>query len=250
MKTSRRMIEMKNKKTCFIISPIGKPGSSIRKRSDNVEKFIIRSAMAKQGYETKRADDLAEPGIVTTQVINHLLNDSIVVADLSDQNPNVFYELAIRHVIRKPYIHIIEYGQKLPFNVFPMRTIYYNLKNPEDIERSNKEIEDQVFFIENNPDLIDSPVSYSAELLIRSKSPNAVDRDMASIMHLIQNFQSDFSSFRSEIHQELEYIKNYLNDEKEDLPEKKLDLSKIGKRLDGKKIGKKISKEPRKKAQR
>jgi len=49
-----------------------------------------------------RADKISEPGIITTQIIGHIVDAELVIADLTDKNPNVFYELAIRHAIRNP----------------------------------------------------------------------------------------------------------------------------------------------------
>src|SRR5512141_2762895 len=104
MKTNKKI-----HKSCFYISPIGDPHSLVRKRSDKMEKFVIKEVTEKLGYKTIRADKLSQPGIITAQIIDHLLNDSLVIADLSDHSPNVYYELAIRHMIGKPYIHLIEF---------------------------------------------------------------------------------------------------------------------------------------------
>ena len=89
-------------KTCFIIAPIGEESSDTRKRADQVLDHIIAPIALNHGYQAIRADQIAEPGIITSQVVQHIVEDPLVVADLTDWNPNVFYELAIRQVIRKP----------------------------------------------------------------------------------------------------------------------------------------------------
>src|SRR5262245_11905826 len=48
-----------------------------------------------------RADQIAEPGIITRQVIKHIFEDALVVGDLSERNPNVFYELALSPCYKK-----------------------------------------------------------------------------------------------------------------------------------------------------
>ncbi len=98
---------MCDKKTCFVIAPIGDPDSDIRRRSDQILKHIIKPAVGKCGYDAIRADQISEPGMITHQVIEHVVGDPLVVADLTGQNPNVFYELAIRHAIRKPFVPLI-----------------------------------------------------------------------------------------------------------------------------------------------
>jgi hypothetical protein len=110
-------------KTCFVIAPIGKDGSDTRERSDTTFAYIIEPAAKECGYKALRADHIEESGNVTLQVIRRLLEDHIVVADLTDHNPNVFYELAIRHFSQKPAIHLIADGQTIPFDVATQRTI-------------------------------------------------------------------------------------------------------------------------------
>ena len=56
------------------------------------------------------------------------------MADLTGHNPNVFYELAVRHAIEKPVIHVIERPWKIPFDVAGFRTIDFDLTDPDSIE--------------------------------------------------------------------------------------------------------------------
>lgn len=85
------------------------------------------------GYEAPiRADRVTQPGVITTQVFTHLWTDDLVVADLTGGNPNVFYELAVRHTRRKPFVHLIQAGAKIPFDVAPNRTIEFDF----DVEKA------------------------------------------------------------------------------------------------------------------
>ena len=119
---------MANKnKTCFVIAPIGPEGSDTRKRSDQLLKHVLEAALEPRGYEVVRADRISQPGSITIQVLEHVINSEIVVADLTDHNPNVFYELAVRHAVQKPLIHMILSGQSIPFDVADFRTIQFEL---------------------------------------------------------------------------------------------------------------------------
>src|SRR5688572_13315379 len=89
-------------KSCFVISPIGEVGSEVRARADQILKYVIQPAVKVFGYVAIRADAMPEPGLITTQIIDRIINDDLVVADLTGKNPNVYYELALRHAIRKP----------------------------------------------------------------------------------------------------------------------------------------------------
>src|SRR5205809_7289625 len=100
-------------KTCFVVSPIGQEGSDARKRSDNVFAHVLQPAANAYGYKAIRADKISTPGIITNQVIHELLEAPLVIADLTDHNANVYYELAIRHAIRKPLVEIIKRGQPI-----------------------------------------------------------------------------------------------------------------------------------------
>ncbi len=48
---------------------------------------------------------------------------TVLVADLTGANPNVYYELAIRHAVGKPIVQLIAKEERIPFDVADMRTI-------------------------------------------------------------------------------------------------------------------------------
>jgi len=134
-------------KKCFFVTPIGKDGSKERKRSDLVLSYIIKPVVTKLGYaEPTRADLIGRGGSITYDIMEHLANDDLVVADLTGKNPNVFYELAIRHVIDLPFVHLMEKNKdsSLPFDVFDIRTIFYNLRNPKSVEDTKIALEEQI----------------------------------------------------------------------------------------------------------
>jgi hypothetical protein len=114
----------KDEKICFMISPIGEEGSSIRNYADLVFEFIIRPAVEMYRYKPIRADQMPEPGIITSTIINHLIKDPLVIADLTSSNPNVTYELAIRHAVKKHAIQIKDSHGSIPFDVRSMSTIH------------------------------------------------------------------------------------------------------------------------------
>lgn len=148
-------------KTCFVIAPIGEAGSDIRKRSDQVLKHVIVPAVDACGYDALRADQISEPGMITSQVIQHIVDDPLVIADLTGWNPNVFYELAIRHALRKPLIQMIKRGEQIPFDVAGTRTIYVDHKDLDSVEEAKEEIGKQVKALEKDPSNIETPISVS-----------------------------------------------------------------------------------------
>jgi len=140
----------KKEKQCFVIAPIGEDNSDTRKRSNQILKHIIEPVTLQLGYTTTRADKLSKPGIITSQIINHLLEDDLVIADLTEKNPNVFYELAIRHAIRKPVVQIIFHTETLPFDISASRTIKFDHKDLDSVAICKEELEKQIKAVEKD----------------------------------------------------------------------------------------------------
>lgn len=155
---------------CFIISPIGEKDTPTRKRADDLLDCLINPILKEFKIESIRADKISSPGMITTQVITHILNDKLVIADLSDHNPNVYYELALRHAFRKPVIQLIEEGQKIPFDVMGIRTISYNLNNPRLLREAEEKLKNAICSSFTNETKIESPVTIAARIEDLTKS--------------------------------------------------------------------------------
>jgi hypothetical protein len=112
-------------KFCFVLSPIGDPFTATRKRADGVLKEIIRPVMKERGYRAERADHDLTPGIITEAIIRKALDADFVIADLTSQNPNVMYELALRHMVGKPFVQMIEEGETIPFDIGGVNTVKF-----------------------------------------------------------------------------------------------------------------------------
>lgn len=109
--------------TCFVVSPIGDPDTVERRHADLMLTAFIEPALAELGLTAVRADKISVPGLITGQVIDHVARAKLVIADLSFGNPNVYYELALRHATRKPIVQIIRTADRLPFDVGQFRTV-------------------------------------------------------------------------------------------------------------------------------
>jgi hypothetical protein len=109
--------------TCFYVTPIGKPGSDVRKHSDLFKSSIVEPAMKELNLKVKRAEEIENPGMIGTGILEHIKRCKLVVADLSTMNPNVFYEIALRHACKLPIVQIIRQGDVLPFDIAQVNTI-------------------------------------------------------------------------------------------------------------------------------
>lgn len=96
---------MSDKKTCFIISPIGAELSETRQKADLVLRDFLIPAATACGYDPKRADEFYSPGgTILDKIIHDLIDADIVIADLAGGAGNVLYEVALRQVVRKPIV--------------------------------------------------------------------------------------------------------------------------------------------------
>ena len=109
--------------TCFYITAIGSEGSDARKHSDLFLNSLVQPAMDELGLDVVRADHIGSPGMITTNVLEHIKKSRLVIADLSMLNPNVFYEIALRHTCKLPIVQIIQKSDRLPFDVNQVNTI-------------------------------------------------------------------------------------------------------------------------------
>ena len=86
-----------------------------------------------------------------------------MIADLSFHNPNVFYELAIRHAARLPVVQIIRLADRIPFDLHQVRTIRIDTSDiyalvPR-IDTYRAEIANQARRALDDPDSIDNPIT-------------------------------------------------------------------------------------------
>src|SRR5277367_6648795 len=144
---------------CFVAAPIGAADSEQRKKSDQVLKHVLRKALEPE-FKVERADHIDRPGVITVQVVQRLFDPDLLIADLTDRNPNVYYELAIRHAARKPTIHIISRGQDIPFDVQDMRVVLYDLTDPDSLEDAVRQLREYVKAIQQGEPVI-TPVQFA-----------------------------------------------------------------------------------------
>ena len=131
---------------------------------DRIYETAIKPAAESLGLEVIRGDEERAGGIIMRPVFERLLLAEIVIADLTMQNPNVFYELGVRHSAR-PRSTILMYAQntRLPFDVAMVRAIPYQLDDGILSDKAAAELTDELSkkleYAVRESEYVDSPLS-------------------------------------------------------------------------------------------
>lgn len=169
-------------KKCFVISPIGAEGSETRKNADDTLEFVIEPACKAKGYDVIRSDKISDNGMITQSIIENLLQSDIAIADLSGRNPNVFYELAVRHAHGFPVIQITSDSiDQIPFDVHNVRTIQYDL-SASGAKKASEDIEKVIDSIENGNKTLNPITSVSSILNINPNTSSEKEEVLSELL--------------------------------------------------------------------
>ncbi len=192
---------------CFIIMPFGKKskndGTDCSYDFDKVYRVIIRRAVQQAGMEPIRADETKGSGLIHTDMFKDLRDRPVVLADLSLNNPNVFYELGIRHVMSpRGTVLLCCANTELPFDVKLSRTIFYQYDGEnldwEEAERVVRELESALKKAKSG--IPDSPVHALLERVMPEKRRKSIEIgdqvfDHYSQRESLDNYQSTIANF-------------------------------------------------------
>jgi len=201
------------RKICFVVSQIGEDGSEARTRANQVLKHVIKPVAKKCGYEEiLRADDIAKPGMITPDIIGHLYDDALVIGDLSGRNPNVYYEVAVRQAARKPLVLLIEADERLPFDVADSRTIRFDHRDLDSVGDCVDRLEQQIKAVEENPELVDSPISIGLDLLQLKKATDPASQVGEALMSMMVGLNEGLAEVSRQVQNLARECSRILND--------------------------------------
>lgn len=110
--------------TCFVMQPFG---GHLGTYYDLIFKPAIRQA----GLTPVRADDdIFATGKIMDQVWRGIRQATVLVAELTSKNPNVFYELGLAHALEKPVILVSSNQEDVPFDLRHIRVVLYDQADP------------------------------------------------------------------------------------------------------------------------
>lgn len=88
---------------------------------------VIKKVCLEFGYEVIRGDDVYTTSMIIEDINRQIQTASLIVADITPNNPNVYYEVGYAHALGKPTILLSDRSRdKLPFDVSGFRVLFYD----------------------------------------------------------------------------------------------------------------------------
>jgi hypothetical protein len=142
-------------KEAFVVMPFSTTATCSEKKWTETFDYIFKPALEGAGYSCERAKPAT--GMLLESIIAKLRNSRVVLADVTDRNPNVFYELGVRHALRKGTV-IVSRDSEIPSDLGGHWYIRYGT-SPAEVQDFKDEIKRIVADIEATPDKNDNAVA-------------------------------------------------------------------------------------------
>ncbi len=97
---------------------------------NDVFDLLIQPALEQFDFDVIRADRMPTADNVTAEIVDAVQSADLCIFDLSGRNSNVFYECGRRHESGRPFLHIVQKGEPIPFDIAAIRSIVYDLSDP------------------------------------------------------------------------------------------------------------------------
>lgn len=121
--------------TCFVMMPFGQ-------WYDRYYQDVYVPAIKDAGFEPVRADELFSTGSVVEQIWEQIEKSKVLLAELTDKNANVFYELGLAHAAKKPVVFTSGQLEDVPFDLRHLRVIVYEVREPKWADKLQRQITD------------------------------------------------------------------------------------------------------------
>jgi len=170
---------------CFVIMPYGQKedidGQVID--FDEIYQCIIKEAVDMlPGLVCQRCDDIDAPGWIHKRMLRHIYEDPVAIVDTSTLNANVFYELGVRHALRKSVTVLIHRaGTTWPFNISGLNSIEYNT-TPRAVKEAKKKISAVIASALKDPEHTDSLVYNALPDLRVESGPARVAKRLTQVL--------------------------------------------------------------------
>lgn len=116
---------------CFVLMPFDEKFQPLY--DDHVRPTVEGAKL-----RCERADDIHGTSLITWDIWERINRARFLIAELTDQNPNVFYELGLAHALSKDVILITQSMDFVPFDLKTIRCIVYEFtpRGTQDLQRA------------------------------------------------------------------------------------------------------------------
>lgn len=148
--------------------------------------YVFKKALDPDEWIVHRADEGKTPDSISQHVIKSIADADLIIADLTCHNPNVFYELAVAHGLKKPVVHLINDGETIPFDIVDQRTIFYDLTDPKSVDDAIRNLGQYAFAAMNSDTDLVTPLSNYATFNFIRQEQTGKDEHGGAVASLLE----------------------------------------------------------------
>lgn len=190
-------------KQCFVIMPIG--SEEDYEKYKDIYECMIKEAVEDAGLELQcvRADEVSKSGVIIKDIMKRLYEADVVIADLSGLNPNVCYELGVRHALKGGTIMIVDDIESIPFDLKPYRVLEYST-TPRGIFNFKRDLKRFLQSALDDPRGADNPV---LDFLPRPERERVEQEEAIHNRQLIDELRSELAQKTKLLADEIESLR-------------------------------------------
>lgn len=118
--------EVEKKPICFVMMPISDAQGYEPGHFSRVYEYLFKPAIERAGYHPERADDTVKTDYIVVGIVKKIIDAEMVLCDMSGRNPNVLYELGLRHAYQKKVVLAKDRATDKIFDVQGLRYTEYD----------------------------------------------------------------------------------------------------------------------------
>lgn len=161
----KELAQRKEIKNCFVIMPFSATKKCTENQWTEIFKNVIKPAVENSNFNYKCERANINFGNIILEILDKLNRSELVIADVTDRNPNVLYELGVRHALGGPAIAIAQNKKDIPYDLMQYPFKIYGWKTTEERDNFSEEIKKTIADLEANPKNAVSPIRRYLDLL-------------------------------------------------------------------------------------
>ena len=146
-------------RTCFVIMPFSATASCTKGEWTSIFEDLFKPAVEGAGLDYECRRSVATRGNIVASILQELSDTYVVLADLTDRNVNVFYELGVRHTLKDRTILVAQKKEDIPFDLLAYAYHVYDWKTEKGRAKLTEKLAQLLSEIDTNPERPDNPVS-------------------------------------------------------------------------------------------